>query len=74
MAKPTYDLTVIEEIAAIKEFYELSYEQLSRDMVEIVGVSAATLFRMLLDDHATQPILTAVEVWLREKGRKKYPL
>ncbi len=74
MTRPSHDITVIEELAAIKEIYDLSYKKIAEEMAAAVGISAVTIFRMLRDGEGQQSTKTAIEVWLNKEGRKKYPL
>ncbi len=74
MTRPKHDISVIEELAAIKELYKLSYKRLEKEMAEVVGISIVTIFRMLRDGEGQQSTKTAIDVWFNKVGRRKYPL
>ncbi len=67
-------LDILSELAAIKIWYGLTYEDLSKEMWDYVGVSGVQFHRLLIAGEAKRAVLTSMEQWLRKVGRKKYPL
>ena len=67
-------LDPLSELFAIKARYELSYEELARELENDVGLTGVGIFKVFSRGYTHRSTLTAIEVWLERSGRKKYPL
>lgn len=67
-------LSVLSELHLIKKEHELSYDELSRAMWDIVGLTGSALNKMMNRDYLPRHTETAIAKWLEVKGRAKYPL
>lgn len=67
-------LDPVSELAAIRLRYGLGYQQLAAELQDTVGLGTTAIYNMLASGKARRSVETAVEVWLNEVGRKRYPL